>query len=106
MKNEAMQDRFLTIVGHLLAEKFYPENLTSLIDAWQEKLAPYMTEQMKAQPGSSPRSLGSWKYEINAFKTVCEQRPKKVMNYLVSYFRLTDAEKQHYFGGFLARLGE
>ena len=101
MKNETMKDKFLTICGNILAEKFLWADLSSQIDEWVNTLTPLMAEQIKRWPKCSPKSVSSWEYEVNAFRKIARTRPKTVVNYLVSQYKLDKEEKQHYFGAFL-----
>lgn len=104
MKNDAMKDKFLTICGNLLAKKFVWADLSRQIDEWQDRLSPLMQEQITRWPGCSPKSVGTWEYEVNAFRKIARTRPKYVVNYLVSQYKLDKAEKETYFGAFLDTL--
>lgn len=104
MKNDQMKDKFLTICGNLLAEKFVWADLSAQIDDWENTLSPLMEEQIARWPGCSPKSVGTWEYEVNAFRKIARTRPKYVVNYLVSQYKLTKEQKQQYFGAYLDTL--
>ncbi len=104
IKNKEIQDRFLHIVGYLLKEKYVYSDLEKQVDEWVDMLSPLMEEQMKRFPRSSPKSMGTWKYEVNHLKKMLKTRPKYVINYLSDYFRLDKEEKEHYFGDYLSTL--
>lgn len=63
-----------------------------------------MSMQIKRWPGCSPKAISSWKYEVNAFRKVATTRPRAVMKYLISHFKLNDDDKEYYFGDFLTTL--
>ena len=103
MKNDQMKDKFLTICGKILSEKFIYEDLSAQIDEWVAKLEPLMEEQIARWPKCSPSSLGTWQYEVKAFRKICRTRPKAVVNYLVKQYKLTKEQKEYYFGEFLEK---
>ncbi len=103
MKNDQMKDKFLTICGKILSEKFIYADLSAQIDQWVATLEPLMEEQIARWPKCSPSSLGTWKYEVNAFRKIARTRPKAVVNYLVKQYKLTKEQKEYYFGAFLAK---
>ena len=101
MKNAEMKDKFLTICGRILADKFTWSNLEALLNEWVDRLEPLMEEQISRWPKCSPKSIGTWKYEVNAYKKILKTRPKTVVTYLVKQYKLTDEQKEYYFGEFL-----
>ena len=102
IKNPDKKEKFLTICATLLKEKYNKNDLIAQIDEWQAALEPLMAEQIKRWPKSSPKSVDTWKYELNAFKKTVRARYKYVINYLSDYFKLDKEQKNAYFGEVLA----
>ena len=98
IKNDQMKEKFLTICSRILTEKYVVADLIAQIDEWQATLEPLMEEQIARWKKCSPRSVDSWKYEINAFKKCVRARYKYVINYLSDYFKLDKEQKAFYFG--------
>ena len=98
IKNDQMKEKFLSICSMILTEKYVKQDLLDQIDEWVETLEPLMAEQITRWKKSSPKSVDSWKYEVNAFKKVVRSRYKYVINYLSDYFKLDKEQKAYYFG--------
>ncbi len=98
IKNPDMKEKFLTICSTLLTEKYVKQDLLDQIDEWEATLEPLMQEQITRWKKCSPKSVDSWKYEVNAFRKVVRSRYKYVINYLTDYFKLNKEQKAFYFG--------
>ena len=98
IKNDQMKEKFLTICSKILTEKYVKQDLLDQVDEWVSALEPLMEEQIARWKKSSPKSVDSWKYEVNAFKKVIRSRYKYVINYLTDYFKLDKEQKAFYFG--------
>lgn len=93
MKNDALRDRFLTIMGALLADNFSSEHVVGEIFARYEALSP----DMDAQSARWGKSVSSWTSFVKDMVLYAEARPQKLMGYLKSAFALTDEEVNRYF---------
>ena len=98
IRNSDMKEKFLTICSRILTEKYVKADLIAQIDEWEAKLEPLMEEQITRWKKSSPRSVESWKYELEAFRKCVRARYKKVIVYLSDYFKLDKDQKDFYFG--------
>ena len=98
IRNDQMKEKFLTICSALLTEKYVKDDLLAQVDEWVATLEPLMEEQIARWKKSSPRSVDSWLYEVNAFKKCIRARYKYVINYLSDYFKLDKDMKDFYFG--------
>lgn len=94
MKNAAMRDYFLTRIGQLLAGPLSAENVTAKIQARYELLKP----EMSANCARWDWSTSTWTKYGKRMVSYAQQRPAKLAGYLAEAFRLSDAQKQQYFG--------
>lgn len=93
MKNDGLRDRFLTVMGDLLATNFSARNVAQKIYDRYETLAP----DMDAQCARWGTSVSTWKNYVKNMLLYAEKRPQKLIGYLTSAFSLTDDEVSHYF---------
>ena len=100
-----MRERFLEIVGKVIL-RFLPGDLVKEVDAWTEKLSPLMEAQIKRWPKCSPKSMGTWQYEVKQLRKICQQRPAKAIDMICSTYRVTKEEKQKYFSDFYQSMGK
>ncbi len=98
MKNDGLRDRFLTIMGDLLATNFSAQNVAEKIYDRYETLAP----DMAAQCARWGTSVSTWSSYVKSMLRYAEQRPEKLIGYLISAFSLTDDEAALYFADALA----
>jgi spore coat protein CotH len=98
MKNDGLRDRFLTIMGDLLATNFSAQNVAEKIYARYETLAP----DMAAQCARWGTSVSTWNRYVKYMLRYAETRPEKLIGYLTSAFSLTGDESARYFADALA----
>ena len=104
MKVPEMKDRFLTILGNLLADAFLPEHITARIDEWHDMVAPTIPIQLKLW--AKKNTVAHWEAKVEAMKTCAEKRPAYVIMYTKKYFKLTDEQINTYFARYYELLGQ
>lgn len=97
MQAPAVRDKFLVLVGRMLAERFTPEYLSDLLGQWKDAYAPLMAAHFGKWRETT---LLDWDKQMERFERMLVRRPALVMKYLISSFRLTDGETRRYFGAF------
>lgn len=99
MKVPEMRARFLELFGQALL-RYLPADLEKEIDKWEAVLEPLMADQIARWPKCSAPTVANWKYEVNALRKICRQRPKKAVEMLISTYRVTKEEQEQYFTAF------
>lgn len=99
MKVPAMREKFLARLSELQLSKFLPEQLLSGVDAWQEKLQPFIPYHIERW---GEGTMHYWNEQINRMRKVINERQDYVVQYTVDKFNLTEEEKQLYFGEYLS----
>jgi hypothetical protein len=98
MKNAGLRDRFLSIMGDLLAGNLSSQSVNQKIYARYEALAP----DMAAQCARWGKSVSTWNTYVKNMVLYAEERPRKLIGYLTDAFSLSDDEVARYFSGALA----
>ena len=93
MKNTAVRDRFLTLMGNLLANNLSSQTVVNKIYERYTALA----FDMDAQCARWGKSLSTWNSYVKNMVSYAEKRPGKLVGYLTSAFELTDEEVDRYF---------
>lgn len=102
MKNKTIKDRFLTKFGQMLATDFSTEAVIAKIDAMYETLKPEMSRHYEKWDGS----VSQWKKEVERVREYARKRPKVIIDYTVETLKLSDEEKEKYFGDALQKIRE
>ena len=105
MKVPEMRARFLELFGQALL-RYLPADLEKEIDKWEAVLEPLMADQIARWPKCSAPTVANWKYEVNALRKICRQRPKKAVEMLISTYRVTKEEQEKYFTAFYEATGK
>ena len=102
MKNKTIEDRFLTKFGQMLATDFSTESVLEKIDAMYETLKPEMEKHYEKWEGS----VSQWKKQVETLREYARKRPKVIIDYTVKTLKLSDEEKERYFGEALQKIRE
>ena len=100
MKVPAMREKFLARLSELQLSKFLPEQVLPGVDLWQEKLQPFMAYHIERWGDGT---MHYWETQIDHMRKVINERQDYVVQYTVDKFKLTEDEKQLYFGEYLSR---
>ncbi len=100
MRNAKLRDWFLTRVGTLLATTFSADNVVAMIQARYDTLLPEMNAECKRWGWS----VNTWKRNGMQMVRYAKARPANLIKYFSDAFRLTEAQKQYYFGDAMAKL--
>ena len=104
MGNDAVVDRFLTRFGELTAGPWSAAGLLPRFDALIEEIRPEMT--LHCAKWAQVLSLKRWETHVASMRQRLEERPGKIIGYLCEYFKLSQADKERYFGDALRQIGE
>lgn len=99
MQVPAMREKFLARLSELQLQKFMPEQLLVGVDAWQEKIRPFVPYHM-ARWKKGPVSY--WEAMVDELRQVITERQDYVVEYVTKHFALTEEEVQRYFGAYLS----
>ena len=77
MKSPIIQDRFLTLMGQLMATNFSTEHVLSLIDARYEALLP----EMPAHQERWGLTMAKWESEMKILRDYAQSRPGLLLGY-------------------------
>ena len=101
MKNPDVQDRFLTILGNLMATNFSTENVIAKIDERYNLLKPEM-EMHQARWGLS---MATWEKEVERLREYARTRPGLLLGYIQDYYKFSNEEMRRYFGEAMDKAG-
>ena len=100
------RELFLKRTAEIVESNFlYSSYVRPIYQKWFDTLSYLMPRQIKTFPYSN-FSLSIWKTNVNASMTRIRTYPKKVVNAICSKLKVTNAEKQEYFGAVIALLDE
>ena len=102
MQVPEMKDRFLTILGDLLADTFMPEHVIERIDAWHDMVAPTIPTQLRLW--AKKNTVAHWEAKVEELRTFAKERPAYVIRYTKKYFGLTDEQVRTYFARYYEKL--
>jgi len=92
------RDMFLRRTAEIVQSNFlYSSQVGPIYEKWYSTLAELMPRQIKTFPYSN-FTLNAWKTNVNASMTRARTYPKKVINGICSKLRVSNADKQAYFG--------
>lgn len=98
MQVSSQQERFFTLLGRILEERFTPEIIGNSLDAWQAIYEPLFARHDAAWRNFS---MKDWDKALSLLRKMCLTRPALVIKYVSQAYGLSDQEVQRYFGGFL-----
>ena len=101
MKNAGVQDRFLTILGNLMATNFSTENVLSKIDERYNALLP----EMEAQQERWGLTMKTWETEVEKLREYARTRPGLLLGYIQDYYDFSTEQMRHYFGEAMDKAG-
>ncbi len=104
MSNDAVRDRFLTRFGELTAGPWSAAELLPRFDALIESIRPEMTQH--CAKWAATLSLKRWETHVASMRQRLEERPVKIIDYICDYFKLSQADRERYFGDALRRDAE
>ena len=104
MGNDAVVDRYLTRFGELLAGPWAPDELLVRFDALVDSIRPDMS--LHCAKWSKTLPFSRWEKQVASMRARIEERAGKIIGYLSDYFKLSEADKERYFGAALRRIGE
>jgi len=102
MGNDAVRARYLTRFGELLAGPWAPDELLAQFDALVESIRPEMPLHCAKWADTLP--LDRWEKQIASMRERVGERAGKIIGYMSAYFRLSDADRERYFGEALRRI--
>ena len=101
MKSPIIQDRFLTLMGQLMATNFSTEHVLSLIDARYEALLP----EMPAHQERWGLTMAKWESEMKILRDYAQSRPGLLLGYFQEHYKFSADEMEHYFGEAMEKAG-
>lgn len=100
MTNDSVREYFLTRMGALLATTLSPENVTAKIDA----RANLIEDEIKRNCKRWNWKKSAWERYVSEMKQYAQRRPGLLIKDLCKTFKLSDVERQLYFGDAMAKL--
>lgn len=101
MKNDGMRDKFLHLLGDLMATNFDKDSLLQKIEDRTEQLLP----EMPAHQEKFGYTMDRWDEHLRKFKSYVEERPKKLLTYIREATGMSADEMRVYFGAVMDNLG-
>lgn len=98
MRVPAMRERFFTLTGRILRERFTAEELLAELSSWEAEYRPLIQRHALSWKDFG---FNSWEKAMDSFRSVLARRPALVVGYIKRAFRLTDEEVIRYFAAFL-----
>lgn len=100
MSNDEMKDYFLTRFGQLLATTFTAENVTARIAARADLIRDEMALNCKRWGWKT----ATWDRYVNSITEYARKRPAMLIRDLCKTFKLSDSQREYYFGDALAKI--
>jgi hypothetical protein len=89
IKNESFKERFLSRYIDLLNVNFKSENVLTVIDSLQDKLAVEMPQHINRWSAHSGiRSMSQWENEVDMLRQFASERPDSIRQFLSEAFNL------------------
>ncbi len=104
MANSGVRDRYLTRFGELLAGPWAPDEVLAQFDALVGSIRPEMARHGERWPDTLP--LKRWEQQIASMRERIAERAGKIIGYTTACFKLSDADRDRYFGAALRRIGQ
>lgn len=98
MRVPEMRDKFFTLVGRILHERFMAQDVLQELEFWQQAYAPLM--EVHGQHWRD-QYYSKWEKAMADFRKMLVRRPLLMPKYFAQYYKLTDEEVTRYFGDFL-----
>ena len=103
MQVPEMQNRFFTLCGRILAERFAPDYILPRFNQWQALYSLLYARHAEQWPGFT---LAKWEKAMNSFRAMLLRRPPAVVKYLTTAYKLNPQQVERFFGTFLDTLPE
>ncbi len=103
LKVPEMRDRFLRRFAELLWESFRWSRVEAAFAPWEAVVGELLPRQYQRWPYLTEKD---WRENVNAVKYYARRRPVKIVDLLCERMKLTEAEKEQYFGETLRALKE
>ena len=95
MQNEKIQDRFLTILGNLMATNFSTANVQKKIE---ERYQEIHDDAVQTFLYYGEGDEAKWNKAVTRFYNYAATRPAKLLGYIQETTGMTDEQMRHYFG--------
>ena len=102
MTNDTVRDYFLTRFGQLLATTLSSENVVGKIEA----RAALVKDEMKLNCKRWNWKRDTWQRYVSEMASYARKRPAALIKDLCKTFKLSDAQREMYFGEALAKIAE
>ena len=102
LKAPEMKDRFLTILAQVMEHSFlYESKVDPVLDYWEEILNELLPRHFQRHP---VMTIHEWRANVRAVRYNIRTMPRKTILEVCKVLKLTEDEKQHYFGHVLELL--
>lgn len=101
MQNAGVRDRFLTILGNLMATNFSTANIQAKIKARYDEIHDDAVETFEFY-GEGTES--KWNKAVTRIYNYAASRPAKFLGYVQETTGMTDEQMRHYFGAVLDQI--
>ncbi len=102
MKNKAVQQKYLTLLGNLMADQWTTAKILQKSKWWREALYPEMPAQTNKWGGNET----GWLSSIRQFNAYAKERPKMLLKYIKRATGYSDSEMRVYFGRVMDQIGK
>ena len=94
LKNKEFRALYLERIGYQLENVWNSERVLKYIDDLYKLYYPEMTRNQKRWG----LSMSNWENEVEKLRTYAKKRGKVMMSQAKSFFKMTNAEVERYFG--------
>ena len=101
MKSKVIEDKFITMMGEYLADRFSTEHVLELIEERYQALLP----EMPAHQTRWGLTMEKWEKEMEALREYARTRPGLLIGYFQSHYKFSAEEMEHYFGAAMEKAG-
>lgn len=96
LKSPEMKDRFLKILAHVMENSFlYETTVDPVMDYWETLLNELLPRHFQKHP---VMTIHEWRANVRAVRYGIRVMPRKAIREVCNILKLTDAEKEAYFG--------
>ena len=103
MENDQVRDQFLTMMGEKLKNEFDPEAIIRKIDDRYALLYPEMEGQFRKFRETN--NMRNWNDYTEKLRKNLRARPKNLLGFTQTAFKLTNEQMRHYFGESMTKFG-
>lgn len=101
MQNASVQDRFLTILGDLMATNFSTANIQAKI---QERYDEIHDDAVKTFEYYGEGTEATWNKAVSRIYNYAAARPAKLLGYIQETTGMSDEQMRHYFGAVMDQI--